>query len=180
MKTIFKLLYLFTRGTSIFTLPFFRKLRVFAYEKNFDCKNIFVGESVLIVPSHYHKSSAIKISDGVSIGSHTLLDYSGYLSIGKHCTISEGVKIYTHTHELTPDILDIKKSNIVRNSLHIGDYTWIGANAVILPTVKKIGVGAIIAAGSVVTKDVEDFTVVAGNPAKFIKNRKINNQRSIT
>ena len=51
----------------------------------------------------------------------------------------------------------------------IEDDVWIGTGSIILPGV-KIGKGAVVAAGSVVTKDVEAFTVVAGNPAKFLKN----------
>lgn len=50
-------------------------------------------------------------------------------------------------------------------------YVWIGGRVIILPGV-KIGDGAIIGAGSVVTKDVSEYDVVAGNPARVIKNRK--------
>lgn len=53
----------------------------------------------------------------------------------------------------------------------IGDGVWIGARAIILPGV-TIGEGAVVAAGAVVTKDVEPWAVVGGNPAKFIKMRE--------
>ena len=173
MRILLKYLYIFTRGTSIFTLPYLRRIRVKAYEKYFNCKNLFVGESVLIVPSHFHKDSTIKIGDNVSIASFSLLDYSGHLSIGDYCTISEGVKIYTHTHKLTETTLEIKKAEIIRNALDIGKYVWIGANRIILPSVTKIGDGAVIGAGSVVTKNINDFEIVAGNPAKKISQRKV-------
>ena len=52
----------------------------------------------------------------------------------------------------------------------VEDYVWIGTGAIILPGL-KIGTGAVIGAGSVVTKDVGDYDFVAGNPAKFIKKR---------
>jgi acetyltransferase-like isoleucine patch superfamily enzyme len=68
---------------------------------------------------------------------------------------------------------DVQRSEIV-----IGDDAWIGANAVILPGCKRIGVGAVIGAGAVVTKDVPDFTVVAGNPAKPIASRLTEDERS--
>ncbi len=171
MNFIYKLLYLISRGTSIFSLPFIRRIRAFAYARYFDAKNLFIGESVLIVASHFHEDATIQIGENVSIGSFSLLDYSGELIIGNNCTISEGVKIYTHTHRFQADSLDIKKSKIERNSLVIEDYVWIGANAIVLPSVKKIGYGAIIGAGSVVTKDVKEHSIVAGNPAKIVASR---------
>ena len=57
---------------------------------------------------------------------------------------------------------------IPRTKLVIGNDVWIGHNAIILPSVSNIGDGAVIGAGSVVTKDVPPFAVVAGNPAKII------------
>ena len=54
----------------------------------------------------------------------------------------------------------------------MGDYVSIGARAIVLPGV-TIGEGAVVGAGAVVTKDVEPFTVVGGNPAKFIKKREL-------
>jgi len=175
-RKLLKLLYLLTRGTSIFSLPYIRRVRVKAYEGYFNCKNFFIGESVIIVPSHYHKDASIKIGDNVSIASFALIDYSGDLTIGDHCTISEGVKIYTHTHKFPPNVLDIKKTDIVRTTLKIDSYVWIGANAIILPSVTHIGKGAIIGAGSVVTKNIQPYDIVAGNPAKKISHRKLGSE----
>lgn len=59
-----------------------------------------------------------------------------------------------------------------RPPLHIAGDVWIGARAIILPGCKRIGHGAIVGAGSVVTKDVPDWAIVGGNPAKIIKMRK--------
>lgn len=56
--------------------------------------------------------------------------------------------------------------------LEIGGDVWIGARAIILPGCKRIGAHSIIGAGSVVTHDVPDYAIVAGNPAKVIKMRK--------
>lgn len=171
-----KLLYILTRGTSIFSLPYIRRLRVKAFEKYFNCKNLFIGESVLIVSSHYHKDAKIELGEDISIASFSLLDYSGFLKIGNHCTISEGVKIYTHTHKFKQDQLNIKEAEVVRTSLEIEEYVWIGANAIILPSVTKIGKGVIIGAGSVVTKNVEAYEIVAGNPAKKIADRAVSKE----
>ncbi len=171
MRKIYKLLYLMTRGTSIFTLPFLRDIRFFAYRAFFNSKNLYVGESVLIVSSHYHKDASIKIGNNVKIASYTLIDYTGKVVIGDNCTISEGVKVYTHRHNLSEDSLDIHKLEISRIELTIEDYVWIGANALILPSVSYIGKGAIIGAGAVVTKNIEPYAIVAGNPAKKIARR---------
>lgn len=171
LKKIAKLLYLITRGTSIFSLPGIRNLRMYAYRSFFDAQNLFVGESVLIVAAHYDSEASVNFGKDVKIGSGSLLDYSGKLILEDHCTISEGVKIYTHTHVINEDTLDIHALKVQRNKLVIGEYAWIGANALILPSVSKIGKGAIIGAGSVVTKNVEPLTIVAGNPAKPIGKR---------
>lgn len=56
-------------------------------------------------------------------------------------------------------------------NLEIGNDVWIGQYAVILPSCKRIGDGAVIGAGSMITKDVPDYAVVAGNPGKIIKYR---------
>jgi virginiamycin A acetyltransferase len=68
--------------------------------------------------------------------------------------------------------------DVVRTGCEIGSDSWIGANVVILPSCARIGVGAVIGAGSVVTKDVEDFTIVVGNPARPIRKRLTSTTRA--
>lgn len=64
-----------------------------------------------------------------------------------------------------------KEDDVARTSIEIGHDVWIGANVTILPGCRRIGVGAVVGAGSVVTRDVADFTIVAGNPASVIATR---------
>jgi len=59
-----------------------------------------------------------------------------------------------------------------KTELQIDDDVWIGARVIVLPGCKHIGKGVIIGAGSVVTKDVPDYAIIGGNPAKIIKTRK--------
>ena len=109
----------------------------------------------------------------VEMGSYVAIDdevnlYSAdKITIGTKVAISREAFICTASHDIT-------KANrlLVTAPITIGDGVWIGARAIILPGV-TIGEGAIVAAGAVVTKDVEPWSVVGGNPAKFIKKRVI-------
>jgi virginiamycin A acetyltransferase len=100
------------------------------------------------------------------------------LKIGNYCSIAQGVKFilggehkydtlstYPFKAKLYKKIEAFSKGPIV-----IGDFVWIGTNALILSGL-NIGVGSIIAAGAVVTKDVPAYSIVGGNPAKIIKYR---------
>lgn len=92
------------------------------------------------------------------------------ITIGKGCLIAANCQIVdTNRHELNfhDPSLRLKVSTKTK-PVHIGDYVWIGANSVILPGV-TIGEGSVIAAGSVVTKDVPPYSLYGGNPAKEIR-----------
>ena len=77
----------------------------------------------------------------------------------------------------TNDYHRIGRSDLAA-TVTIGHPVWVGAGAVILPGV-SIGDGAVVAAGSVVTRDVAPLTIVAGNPARFIKNRELADDSAI-
>ena len=105
-----------------------------------------------------------------------------HVSLGDDVVISWGVTIVDHNshaiawEDRANDIIDWSMgtkdwSNVVIAPVSIKDKVWIGFNAVILKGV-TIGEGAIVAAGAVVTKDVPAYTIVAGNPAKVIRNLK--------
>lgn len=106
----------------------------------------------------------------------------GNLKIGKFCSIARGVCFYSRNHpywNLSTSPLfynsnfakNIEKDTVPYGKLTIGNDVWIGQYAVILPSCKNIGDGAVIGAGSIVTKDVPEYAVVAGNPAKVLKYR---------
>lgn len=103
------------------------------------------------------------VGDGVIVGRDVRLDFSGGLRIGNETVISEGVSIFTHSHGLEP------KSIPKKTPLCIGTGVWIGAGALIVEGVGTVGDGSIIAAGSVVTKEVPPSTLVAGVPAKVVR-----------
>lgn len=87
--------------------------------------------------------------------------------IGKNVCIGEDVRLITGSHDVTSPHF-----NLVTRPITINDNVWIATGAIVLPGV-TIGEGAVVGAGSVVTKDVEPWSVVAGNPAKFIKKREL-------
>ena len=89
------------------------------------------------------------------------------ITIGEKTCIGEHVKLLTGYHDISRWNFAFKTKPIT-----IGSCVWIATGAMVLPGV-TIGDGAVVAAGAVVTKDVEPWTVVGGNPAKFIKKRVI-------
>lgn len=117
--------------------------------------------------------SSIFIGYGTYIGeNNNLRAADGEIIIGNNSFISQGVTVVTSNHAIRKDLLIANQGWLSKKSkIIISDDVWIGANAVILPDV-EIGKGAVIAAGSIVTKDVPEYAVVAGNPAKIIKYRE--------
>ena len=99
-------------------------------------------------------------------------DNSGDITIGSGVTIHRNVCIFTHEHDHSRDV-PIRGSGVVISSLDIGDDVFIGAGAIILSKVNKIGTGAIIGAGSVLTKDVGEYEIWAGNPATGRANSRV-------
>lgn len=91
--------------------------------------------------------------------------------IGDNVLIGPGVKIFTGNHNVILSDVPIVYMERIEKDVIIGNNVWIGANSIILSGV-KIEDGAVIGAGSVVTKDVDANLIVAGNPAKKVKARK--------
>ena len=136
--------------------------------------NIYIGAYTAIhVKNELGKlNSSLKISEGTSIGEfNNIRAGGGKIIIGKKCLISQYVSIIASNHsiEIGSSIIDQPWSE-KNNYVTICDDVWIGVGATILPGV-TIGEGAIIGAGSIVTNNVEPYTIVFGSPAKFFKNR---------
>ena len=115
----------------------------------FTGRNLVVGDDV-----DFAKDVLVTTDGGVTIGNRVLIGYRTQILSSNHNVPLLRGRIFDAGHTKKPIV--------------IGDDAWIGANCVILAGV-NIGEGAIVAAGSVVTKDVPAFTYVGGVPAKFIK-----------
>lgn len=104
-----------------------------------------------------------------------------FTKIGRYCSFAEGVCIFNRNHPLEfmsmhPFFYNsafgyVEREMVSRRRLEIGNDVWVGQGAIILPSVSKIGDGAVIGAAAVVTRDVPDFAVVVGNPARIVKYR---------
>ena len=113
----------------------------------------------------------IEIGENVGISPNAYIGARGGLKIGKNTIMGPNVSIHSENHIFKDINIPIRLQEEKRKGIIIGEDCWIGAKTVILDGV-IIGNGVVIAAGSVVNKDVPDYAVVAGVPAKIIKNRK--------
>lgn len=88
------------------------------------------------------------------------------ITIGQHVCINDGAKLLAASHDLTdPEWRHYAKP------IHVDDYAWIATDAIVLPGV-TVGRGAVVGAGAVVSRDVDPFAVVAGNPAQVLPTRR--------
>ncbi|MBI2018962.1 acyltransferase [Candidatus Daviesbacteria bacterium] len=109
----------------------------------------------------------ITIGEDSIIGEGIFMDGRAPVKIGNHVDIASQVMIYSSEHDINSEDF-----HAALGPVEIGNYIFIGPRAIILPGV-KIGKGAVIAAGAVVTKDVAEFAIVGGVPAQVIGERKI-------
>ena len=121
--------------------------------ESFACINNAVGDVI--------------IGDHTRIGLHNTI--IGPVDIGNHVNLAQGITVTALNHNFSDTIKRIDEQGVSTNPVTIEDDVWVGANAVILPGV-TIGEHCVVAAGAVVTKDVPPHSLVAGVPAKVIKN----------
>ena len=134
--------------------PPYRKFSLgdFSVIESFVCINNAVGDVV--------------IGDHTRIGLHNTI--IGPVTIGNHVNLAQGINVKSLNHNFDDPEKRIDEQGVSTTHVTIGDDIWIGANAVVLPGV-TIGNHSVVAAGAVVTKDVPPHSLVAGVPAKVIK-----------
>lgn len=174
-------------------LPAFLRKVLFSMYR-LPCLRNFVYKCLLRLESGPFFSRSVRrlllAQHGVSVGQYSYGDclIPGKLPpgtvVGNYCSIANGISIFRRNHPVDqfsqhPFFYNkalglIKEDSIVSiedNPLIIGHDVWIGAGVTILPSCKKIGNGAVVGAASIVTRDIPDFAVVAGNPARLIRYR---------
>jgi len=114
----------------------------------------------------------IKIGSNSAVGAYSFLGGQGGIFIGENVIMGPRVNIFSENHVYKDSSVPIRLQEVSRKGVIIEDNCWIGANSTIVDGV-HIYPGCVVAAGSVVTKDVNSDSVVGGVPAKFIKSRKI-------
>ncbi len=144
--------------------------------------SIMIGDNVIINSSleadpiggdtrtilYTRNDGRILIGEGVGISNSTLVSDAS-ITIGAYTNIGGGTKIYdTDFHSINPDVRLNGDTNVKSKPVCVGSRVFIGGHSIILKGV-AIGDGAVIGAGSVVTKDVPPYEIWAGNPAKFVR-----------
>lgn len=134
--------------------PPYRKFSLGDYSvvESFACINNAVGD--------------VQIGDYTRIGLHNTI--IGPVRIGNNVNLAQGITVTALNHNFDDTNKRIDEQGVSTNAVTIEDDVWIGANAVVLPGV-TIGTHCVVAAGAVVTKDVPPHSLVAGVPAKVIK-----------
>lgn len=143
------------------------------YFLNVHIANVFIGKGSAL------KSNQIDIGHGTRINGRIIIKGGGIVAIGNYCAIGDGVRIISSNHAMNVASIQLALQKRLTGRVHlmetksgvdIGHDVWIGDAAIILPGV-SVGNGAVIGAGAVVTRSVEPFVVVAGNPARPIGRR---------
>lgn len=142
-------------------------IRNYLFRKAFKSagKNIYIRSFCRF---YYPENFSIGESSLIGARSHIFCDTD--VSVGENCLFGPELIIYTADHNFKDKSRLVNDQGSVKRPVSIGNDVYIGARVIILPGV-KIGNGAVVAAGAVVTKDVPEYTVVGGVPAKQIGTR---------
>lgn len=141
-----------------FSIPFRQIIAKKLFKK---CGDGFVANE----NCRFNFANNIEIGENVSWNSGCYIDAKGGVKFGDFSMLTEYAKIFTHSHSESDHMIREYKG------VEIGKYAKVYTNATILPGV-KLGKGAVVATGAIVTKDVDDFTLVTGIPAKPQRMRK--------
>ena len=152
-------------------LGYIYKIKIKRVEKKIGMKISFVrqGEGGVTISGNFSK---FYIHPTSHLKSNTFIECSGGVKIGKYFHPGRELTIFSTNHNYNSDkSIPYDEINIEKPVI-IKDFVWCGSNVTIVPGV-TIGEGAVIGAGAVVTKDVPNYAIVGGNPAKIIRYRNI-------
>jgi acetyltransferase-like isoleucine patch superfamily enzyme len=132
-----------------------------------------VGRHAMISPTNIfggEPGEGLKMGDNSNIGHFAFVGCSGYIEIGDRVLMGPRVTLLAENHNFDDAEQPIKAQGVERKTIVVGDDCWLGAGCIVLAGV-SIGSGSIVGAGAVVTEDVAPLTVVAGVPARVVRER---------
>lgn len=151
--------------------PVWRKVRNRILAELLDAPGLRAGSHIRLDRSHPELGGRLKLGRNVEIGAQAIIDLSGGVSVEDNVTLSQGVLILSHDHTVQASQVHWRKQAVIARPVVVEDGAWVGARSVVLGKTGNIGRGAVVGAGSVVTKRVNSFNVVVGNPASQVKQR---------
>ena len=156
-------------------LPSARFIKIFSNIRVWYFKNVLKvlekggNESMLANNIYIAKATNLKIGSGCRINENVYIEQA---EIGRDVLIAPNVTILSRMHEFSSIDIPISMQGYKKQlKVYIDDDVWLGRNVIVMPGI-RIGKGAIVAAGSVVTKNIDDYTIVGGVPAQLIKTRR--------
>ena len=145
-----------------FALPFFSKWRIFllnSFGAKIDYSSLIYASVKVWAPYN------LEVGKYSCIGQHVDCYNQGKITIGSNCVISQKSYLCASSHDIST-----AENKLIIRPITIDDQSWIAADAFIGPGV-RVGKGAVVGARACLFRDVEPWTVVGGNPAKFLKHR---------
>jgi len=162
MKRFFSELRLYVCNHVIAHLPS-HSLRLFYYRRIMGFK---IGRgSTILMNCSFDSTRNLIIGQNSVINSNCRIDTRAKITIGSNVSISQNVILLTADHDMDSPDFGGRNREVI-----IGDYVWIGTSALIMPNI-TIGEAAVVAAGAIVTKNVLNYNIVGGVPAKFLRER---------
>ncbi|TKA81284.1 hypothetical protein B0A55_02851 [Friedmanniomyces simplex] len=131
-------------------------------------EDLFAEDAWVEPPIHIDYGTNVKLGKNVFINFNCTIVDTCLVSIGDRTLFAPNISLYSGTHPLDPEVRNGTQGPEMGAEIHIEEDCWLGGNVTVLPGV-RIGKGSVVGAGSVVTKDVAPYTVVAGNPARKLR-----------
>jgi len=126
-----------------------------------------IGKSLVYRSVRVYAPWKLEIGDWSCIGPRVEIYNKATVRVGNHSVISQDAYVCTASHDTSSPVMALKTGDV-----SVGDACWVASRAVLLPNV-NVGDGAVVGCASVVPKDVPEWTVVCGNPARAVKRREL-------